>query len=58
MKGVFPEPIQNLPQADIPIEGVVAFLSQADSHQILFMEFSEHVDLPEHAHAAQVEASH
>jgi len=54
MEGVFPEPIRNLPQADIPLKGVSAFLSQADSHQILFMEFSEDVDLPEHAHAAQV----
>jgi quercetin dioxygenase-like cupin family protein len=54
MESVFPEPIRNLPQADIPLKGVRAFLSQADSHQILFMEFSKDVDLPEHAHAAQV----
>ncbi|WP_419316292.1 hypothetical protein [Candidatus Acidulodesulfobacterium sp. H_13] len=34
----FPEIIKNLPEADIPIEGVKAYISQADSHQILFME--------------------
>jgi quercetin dioxygenase-like cupin family protein len=54
MEGVFPQPIRNLPQAAIPLQGVTAFLSQGDSCQILFMEFSQDVDLPEHAHAAQV----
>ena len=54
MEGVFPEPIRNLPQADIPLQGVSAFLAQGNSCQILFMEFNEDVDLPEHAHAAQV----
>jgi len=54
MNGIFPEPIRNLPEADIPLKGIRAFLSQADSHQIIFMEFEEDVDLPEHSHAAQV----
>jgi len=54
MTEVFPEPIRNLPEADIPLRGVRAYLSQAESHQILFMQFSEDVDLPEHCHAAQV----
>lgn len=54
MKTIFPEPIENLPQADIPISGVNAFLSQSENHQIIFMEFSEDVDLPEHSHAGQV----
>lgn len=54
MESIFPYWIRNLPQADIPLEGVRAFLSQADSHQILFMEFDRDVELPEHVHAAQV----
>ncbi len=54
MKTIFPEPIANLPQADIPISGVNAFLSQSENHQIIFMEFSEDVDLPEHSHESQV----
>jgi mannose-6-phosphate isomerase-like protein (cupin superfamily) len=54
MKDVFPEPIQSLPQADIPLNGLTAFLSQSDDHQILFMQFEAKVDLPEHAHAEQV----
>ena len=54
MKNVFPEPIRNLPEADIPLDGVEAFLSQSDNHQILFMRFEEDADLPEHFHAAQI----
>ncbi len=54
MKSIFPEAIRNLPQADIPLDGITAYLSQADSHQILFMEFDKDTDLPEHAHAAQM----
>lgn len=54
MNSVFPEPITNLPQADIPLEGLTAYLSQSDTHQILFMEFERDVALPEHSHAAQI----
>lgn len=54
MESVFPEPIRKLPEADIPLKGIKAYLSQADTHQVIFMEFEEDVDLPEHAHAAQV----
>jgi quercetin dioxygenase-like cupin family protein len=50
---IFPAPILNLPEADIPLAGIKAYLSQGNNHQIIFMEFSEEVDLPEHAHAAQ-----
>lgn len=52
MSEIFPEPIRNLPAADIPIEGLNAYLSQADTHQIIFMEFKKDADLPEHSHAA------
>lgn len=54
MNNIFPEPIMNLPEAEVPLNGVRAFLSQAKSHQILFMEFDRNVDLPEHSHEAQV----
>jgi mannose-6-phosphate isomerase-like protein (cupin superfamily) len=54
MSPVFPEPIKNLPEADIPLDGVKAYLSQSDTHQILFMEFEKDVDLPEQSHAAQI----
>jgi mannose-6-phosphate isomerase-like protein (cupin superfamily) len=51
---IFPEPIRNLPVANIPLKGIKAYLSQSENHQILFMQFSEDVDLPEHSHATQV----
>lgn len=54
MNHVFPGPIRNLPRADVPLDGSIAYLSQSDAHQILFMEFQKDVDLPEHAHAAQM----
>lgn len=54
MDRVFAEPIRSLPRADIPLKGLTAFLSQSDTHQILFMEFEEDVELPEHSHADQV----
>jgi len=54
MKPIFPTPITALPEADIPLDGVTAYLSQANSHQTLFMQFERDVDLPEHSHAAQV----
>lgn len=54
MSKIFPQPIENLPEADIPINGITAYLSQSDNHQIIFMEFANDADLPEHSHAAQV----
>ncbi|KPU28344.1 cupin [Caloranaerobacter sp. TR13] len=53
MFNVFPKEILNLPEADIPIKGVKAYLFQGDSYQILFMKFSEDVELPEHSHGSQ-----
>jgi len=54
MEHIFPDPIRNLPEADIPFDGVRAYLSQARDHQLIFMQFENDVDLPEHSHAAQV----
>jgi len=53
LSDIFPKPILDLPQADIPIPGATAFLSQAEDHQILFMEFHQDVEMGEHAHASQ-----
>jgi quercetin dioxygenase-like cupin family protein len=54
MQSIFPGPVLSLPEADIPISGVRAYLSQGGDHQIIFMEFAEEADLPEHAHAGQL----
>ncbi|MHC4168325.1 MAG: cupin domain-containing protein [Planctomycetota bacterium] len=53
MTQVFPEPIRDLPEADIPLDGLKAYLSQAGSHQILFMQFDQDVEIPEHSHESQ-----
>jgi hypothetical protein len=41
MSEIFPQPIRDLPEADIPLEGIKAYISQSDSHQIVFMEFGK-----------------
>lgn len=53
MSDIFPEPIRKLPEADIPLNGLKAYLSQSENHQIIFMEFTEDVELPEHNHESQ-----
>lgn len=50
---IFAEPILNLPEADIPLKGIHAYLSQGADHQIIFMEFSEDVEIPPHSHESQ-----
>ena len=54
MKNIFPKPIQRFPEADIPLDGVTAYLSQAETHQTLYMQFKKTVELPEHEHADQI----
>ena len=53
MLNLFPEPITKLPKVDMPFSGYEAYLSQGDSHQIIFMQFSEDIDLPQHSHESQ-----
>jgi quercetin dioxygenase-like cupin family protein len=53
MREIFPDPIKNLPKADIPLNGLTAYLSQSETHQILFMQFKEDIELPEHSHESQ-----
>lgn len=50
---MFPDIIKKLPEADIPIDGVSAYISQGNSHQILFMEFEKDIEIPGHSHCAQ-----
>ena len=53
MADLFPKPITSLPQADISIKGLQAYLSQGTNHQIIFMQFSENVEIAEHFHESQ-----
>ncbi|MFE3845868.1 cupin domain-containing protein [Thermoplasmatota archaeon] len=51
----FPKMIKNLPEANVPLDGAKAYLSQGENHQVIFMEFEKDVELPEHSHEAQWE---
>lgn len=53
LKTIFPEPVRNLPRADIPLRGCTAYLSQGETHQVIFMQFESEAELLEHSHAAQ-----
>lgn len=55
MPHLFPDPVLKLPEADIPVEGLTAYLSQGENHQIVFMDFHADVELPEHSHESQWE---
>lgn len=50
---IFPDLIKKLPEADISFQGVKGWLSQADEHQIVFMEIEPIGKVPEHTHSAQ-----
>ncbi len=53
MSKIFPKPIIELPEADIQIEGLKAYLAQEKNNQILFMEFDKDIEIPAHKHEAQ-----
>ncbi|MCK5261543.1 MAG: cupin domain-containing protein [Thermoplasmatales archaeon] len=55
MSSIFPEPISDLPEVDIPVEGAKGYLSKGENNQVIFMEFSKDVDIPEHSHESQWE---
>ena len=49
----FPEIITNLPEADIPIEGLHSHLFQGEKQQFIFMSFENDVEILKHSHEAQ-----
>ena len=53
MSKIFPEPVLNLPEADISIDGLKAYIAQGDHFQILYMEFEKDVIIEEHSHESQ-----
>ena len=55
MKSIFPEPIRNLPEVTIPFNGVKGYIVQGEKEQVVFMEFTRDVDVPEHTHEGQWE---
>jgi quercetin dioxygenase-like cupin family protein len=52
-EGFWPEIITNLPEAEIPIEGLRSHIFQGQNQQMVFMSFENDVEVPEHCHEAQ-----
>jgi hypothetical protein len=52
---VFPQFIRSLPQIDLPLPGVTGWLMQGQDKQVVFVEFLETVEVPDHAHEDQWE---
>jgi hypothetical protein len=53
MTSIFPQPIKNLPKADLPFPGVTGYIAQGEKEQIVFAEFEKDTDVPEHSHESQ-----
>jgi quercetin dioxygenase-like cupin family protein len=46
----YPEIITRLPEADIQLKGVRAWILQSDKHQLVFFEMEPFAQVPEHCH--------
>jgi quercetin dioxygenase-like cupin family protein len=46
----FPEVITRLPEADVQLKGVRAWLLQGEKQQLVFFEMESHAQVPEHSH--------
>ena len=49
----YPEFITGLPQANIPLEGVRGWISQAPDHQVVFLDIDPIGVVPAHTHGEQ-----
>lgn len=50
---IYPDFIRNLPEIDIPIEGVRGWLLEDGTRQIVFFDIQQSVVVPQHKHCAQ-----
>ena len=50
---LYPEMIKNLPDADIPFDGVEGKILQGSSHQVVFFDIAPIGKVAEHRHGAQ-----
>lgn len=53
MKGFYPNLIDSLPVADIPIAGVEARLLQSEHGQLVFFDIPQGAHVPAHSHGEQ-----
>ncbi|MCW3986130.1 MAG: cupin domain-containing protein [Candidatus Bathyarchaeota archaeon] len=47
----FPTVITDLPEADMPFQGVKAWILQSEKHQLIFFEMQPTTLVPEHSHS-------
>lgn len=49
----YPGVIRDLPEADVPVEGVRAWLHQGENTQVVFFDIASAAEVPLHSHCAQ-----
>ncbi len=49
----YPEMIRNLPEVDVPVEGVRAWLLQGKDTQMVFFDIASTAEVPLHSHCGQ-----
>ena len=54
MNEIFPKLIQDQLEAVIPLGGITNYLSQAETQQILFMQFKGNIELSEYTNGAEM----
>ncbi|UCG31720.1 MAG: cupin domain-containing protein [Phycisphaerales bacterium] len=52
-ENAFPDIIHGLPEADVQLEGVRAWLLQRKEHQLVFWEIEPFGEIPRHSHGEQ-----
>jgi quercetin dioxygenase-like cupin family protein len=55
MLEIFPDTIKSLPKADIAIQGIEGYIFQGSDKQIVFLQFNQTLDIPQHSHDDQWE---
>ena len=50
---VYPDIIKNLPEVDMPLEGIQAWLMQSEKNQIVFFDIQPIGEVPPHSHKGQ-----
>jgi len=49
----FPEFVKNLPEADLPVQGIRGWLLNSENGQVLFLKTEQTTDIPMHQHGDQ-----
>jgi quercetin dioxygenase-like cupin family protein len=50
-----PDFVRSLPEVEVPLPGVRGWMIQGGAQQVVFLDFAETVEVPEHSHSEQWE---